>query len=133
MITLTYHSTATHEFGVVELVDLLESARTSNVAEGITGMLLYADGYFIQTLEGAEDAVTEVFARIQADPRHHDLQVMRRETTDRRAYHGWSMGFDHLTATQALEVAASTHDGDPAGHLYRAVARLGLRGSDVRT
>jgi hypothetical protein len=39
-------------------------------------MLLYAFGNFLQVLEGDESATDEVFAKISADDRHHDILVI---------------------------------------------------------
>ena len=36
-----------------ELLDLLKKARLRNQAQGLTGMLLYRDGTYLQYLEGA--------------------------------------------------------------------------------
>ena len=37
---------------------------------GITGLLLFIDGGFLQMLEGEERAVRELYTRIAADRRH---------------------------------------------------------------
>jgi hypothetical protein len=102
LITLTYLSTATTPFSVTDLAALLDSARESNRDAGLTGMLVYAGGHFVQTIEGAADAVDRTFARIERDTRHHDVTLARREDIAERAFPDWSMGFENL-ATEQVE------------------------------
>ncbi len=57
MIYLVYVSSATKLFSEAELVELLRQARARNSHSGITGMLLYSNGNFIQVIEGEETIV----------------------------------------------------------------------------
>jgi hypothetical protein len=52
MIYLVYVSSAVKPFLSSELVDLLSKSHVYNTEVGITGMLLYKDGNFMQTIEG---------------------------------------------------------------------------------
>jgi hypothetical protein len=61
-------------------------------------MLLYASGSFLQVLEGDEAAIDEVFARISADDRHHNIVVIARERVAARDFGAWSMGFRGVNA-----------------------------------
>ena len=93
MISLTYLSTAHEDFEVEDLTELLASSRAKNHEAGLTGVLLYAGGHFIQTLEGPEGAVDATFARIQQDPRHRSIAVALRDEIDAQTFPDWSMGF----------------------------------------
>lgn len=42
---------------------MLAKSRSNNVRDGISGMLLYRDGDFLQVLEGPEDKVRAAFDR----------------------------------------------------------------------
>ena len=97
---LLYHSRATAPLGEAELLQLLTWSRTYNAAHGITGLLLYSEGYFVQVLEGEEAAVTDVYAHIQRDPRHAQVRTVRQGPGPRR-FAEWSMGFG-LVAPPAL-------------------------------
>jgi hypothetical protein len=101
VISLTYLSTAVEAFDEAKLLDLLRTAREKNHGAGLTGMLLYVGGHFIQTLEGSEDAVDATFARIGQDPRHRDVFMTLRESTEARTFPDWSMGFETLSAEEA--------------------------------
>lgn len=104
MIQLVYVSSAIHPFSTEELVTLLSKARIRNAAVQVTGMLLYKDGNFIQAIEGEEDAVRQLYARISTDTRHRGAEVVIDEEISQRTFAGWSMGFRNLAdaETQAL-------------------------------
>ncbi|MFZ9801225.1 MAG: BLUF domain-containing protein, partial [Burkholderiaceae bacterium] len=52
MLRVTYLSRETDPFSARGLVDLLEHCKKNNPDLGVTGMLMYANGTFLQTLEG---------------------------------------------------------------------------------
>jgi hypothetical protein len=62
MFFLIYRSVATIVPSEADLAQLLEHARPANDTRGITGMLLYQNGRYMQLLEGEEAAVRALFA-----------------------------------------------------------------------
>ena len=78
-----------------DLTELLEVARDRNQTLNVTGMLLYAQRSFMQQLEGEAAAVREVYASIEADPRHTDIRLLSDRPLTTPRFSGWSMGFDH--------------------------------------
>ena len=96
LIRLVYLSSATAVPGEAELAELVARARTHNAAHGLTGMLLYAEGNFLQVLEGDEREVDELFSRIRRDPRHQHIVCLERATVARREFADWDMGFRRL-------------------------------------
>lgn len=103
MYRLVYVSAATVPFSKADLIELLTKAREKNQRLGITGMLLYKDGDFLQLLEGERSAVQELFDVIKADPRHKSIIVMLEEQSDRRVFEDWSMGFRDLHDPEVKE------------------------------
>jgi hypothetical protein len=101
LIHLIYVSTAFREPGTDDLDRILESAIRRNTALNVTGMLLYADGSFMQVLEGEAAAVDEVFARVENDARHTGIFLIERSPIDERSFDRWSMGFKRLDAREA--------------------------------
>ena len=89
---LTYVSTATRELSQDDLNELLAQCRKNNAKRGITGMLLYKDGNFMQVLEGEETAVRSIYAKISGDPRHKGEILLQQGTEEERQFLGWSMG-----------------------------------------
>jgi hypothetical protein len=104
VISLTYMSTAVKPFDDHDLRRLLDASRARNHAAGLTGMLLYVGGHFIQTLEGPPDVADETFARIEQDPRHRDLIIALRDQIESRTFPDWSMGFESLSTDEAASL-----------------------------
>lgn len=97
MYRLVYVSAATIPFSKADLLALLSKAREKNDACGITGMLLYKDGDFLQLIEGQQSAVKSLFGIIKSDPRHSGTIVVEEEETAERLFESWSMGFRDLS------------------------------------
>jgi hypothetical protein len=97
MLQIIDASASTRPFTRKELVELLRVARHKNVAADVTGMLLYHAGSFLQVLEGAEEPVEAIYAKVQKDSRHTNLLLLVRETIEERAFEHWSMGFVDTT------------------------------------
>lgn len=97
MYRLVYVSAAKVPFTQPQLLELLKVARDKNQRLGITGMLLYKDGDFLQLLEGERSAVKALFDHIKQDPRHDGTIVVDEEDTDERLFQDWSMGFRDLS------------------------------------
>jgi hypothetical protein len=91
-----------------ELVALLVKARSSNEVAGITGAMVYGQGQFIQILEGEEAAVTALYERIVADPRHQAILKLADKPITERTFVKWSMAFRELSPEQAAELVGYT-------------------------
>jgi hypothetical protein len=103
MYQIVYTSTASQDFTDAELKKLLMRARLRNKEAGVTGMLVFHDGTFLQALEGDMGAVTDIFTRIEKDPRHRDVAVLHRGREPKaRAFGDWSMGYADFTGAAAV-------------------------------
>ena len=71
---------------------ILQQSRQHNPAQGITGILCYGDGVFLQCIEGGRMQVSELFGSIQHDQRHKDVALLHFEEISERRFGGWSMG-----------------------------------------
>jgi len=96
-----YLSSATEPFSDAMLDDLLGIARTNNAEVGVTGLLLYLDGSFLQVLEGPAPAVAGIFAAIMRDPRHRSMLEVFNQDIAERSFPDWSMGFVRSDVTPA--------------------------------
>lgn len=103
MISIVYVSDALAPLSQSELTDLLDVSRRNNDARGLTGVLLYKDGQFMQALEGEPDAVRERLDVIAADPRHTGVRELLTEDIERRRFPNWSMGFRTAADLDGLE------------------------------
>jgi hypothetical protein len=111
MIQISYLSRISEPMSAEQLLELLLQCQTNNVAEGITGMLLYGNETFLQAIEGEEQAVDDLMARISKDPRHSNIQVLHRKTIKNRQYADWSMGFERVTDEGLGEIEGLTDFG----------------------
>lgn len=70
---------------------ILRKAHAWNTQNDISGVLCEGRGVFLQALEGDRAAVTRLYARIFADPRHKDVELIHCESIVQRRYGEWSM------------------------------------------
>ncbi|MET0297389.1 MAG: BLUF domain-containing protein [Microbacterium sp.] len=142
LYSLVYVSTAVEPFDDPRLEALLEQSRRANARDGITGILLYRRGRFIQFLEGPEGPVRDLVARIGRDPRHTGVRVMIDGHPEARQFEEWTMGYERVREAEgpAPDGFRSTfddlEDSDDADHVLRATRELSfwfrVRASDAR-
>lgn len=97
MIQVSYISRAAHPMSAAELLSILMSSRENNQASGITGMLLYGNGAFLQVIEGEDAVIDRLVERLGRDTRHTDVRILSRREIPERQYADWSMGFEHVS------------------------------------
>ena len=104
MFSIIYASSADHQWSTLELLQLLGKARQNNTALGVSGLLLYKGGNFMQVLEGEQATVLALYERIGHDPRHHGvLTLWQGEGTSQ--FGDWEMCFQNLDSPEAKETA----------------------------
>ena len=89
---LIYVSQERSEFSYAELRELQSVAIRRNRKLGLTGILLYNGGFFLQMIEGPPTSVAEVYGDIAIDTRHVKPSVLYMEYASSRCYKTWSMG-----------------------------------------
>lgn len=92
LVRLLYASRAVSGLSNDELNAILKRSRAYNPEHGVTGVLCYADGVFMQLLEGGRDVVNELYKQIVTDPRHSHVVVVKYEEIAERKFAGWAMG-----------------------------------------
>ena len=83
---------------------ILETARRHNHEHGVTGILVYGGGIFMQAIEGGRQAVSDLYGAIQRDPRHKDVALLHYEEILERRFGGWTMGLVDLGRVNASVV-----------------------------
>ena len=91
LLHVLYTSSATGPMQEGDIADILGASRRNNAGAGVTGMLIYCDGNFIQALEGPPDAVETTMARIQRDSRHHQVIRLLEYAAPDRDFAQWAM------------------------------------------
>ena len=92
MFQIVYESAATRPITKTDISDILTASRVNNAKVGVTGMLIYHEGMFIQALEGPKDAVEALYQKIEKDPRHEDVWMLAQMTPTKRSFAKWNMG-----------------------------------------
>ena len=93
LIQVVYVSAASGPVGREVLASILKASSRNNARDGLTGMLVYTNGMYMQVLEGEEQCVDRTLRRIGQDPRHSGLVVIDRREIDRRSFGRWHMGY----------------------------------------
>lgn len=115
-----------------ELGTLFSGARSNNKKQRITGALMLSDDWFVQTLEGEESAVRELFARIERDPRHDQVALLGASVVGERVFGRWSMAkvatdgepdIPLIAHKEGIAAAASRGDTTPEQARVLAVMR----------
>lgn len=90
---LVYLSHAKDNITYSDIQEILSSSKKNNTVNEISGVLLFRDGYFLQLLEGKEEAVLETLSRIIKDRRQHHLQTIIEVNSNQRIFQNWTMNF----------------------------------------
>jgi len=102
ILQFAYLSRATEPFEEAELFQLIDHSQKNNKPKGLSGMLVYNSGYFLQLLEGPEDLVQSLMDTIGRDPRHVDIQRVFENHTSQRIFGSWYMAYKNLSTFNPL-------------------------------
>ena len=104
LVRLLYASRAVDGSGAT-IESILDTARQHNLDSGITGILVYGGGVFMQAIEGGRQAVSDLYGTISRDARHKDVVLLHYEEIVERRFGSWTMGLvdvDRITACVLL-------------------------------
>ncbi len=95
---------------------------------GISGMLLYADGNFIQVLEGENEAIDSLYSKITNDRRHNSFSVLINSEIKQRSFADWSMGFKKISKEDFSQIEGfknlAPDNSEPLSQLNRGLVLL---------
>ncbi len=97
LVRLLYASRAAHPVTHESIEAILAQCRMHNPALGITGILCYGGGIFMQVLEGGRESVNALYNEIVRDDRHQSVTVLHYAEISERRFAGWTMGQVNLT------------------------------------
>lgn len=95
LVRLLYASRVV-DIGEDAIASILAQSRQYNPTLGITGILCYGGGVFLQAIEGGRTAVSELYGHILKDTRHKDVVLLDFEEISERRFGGWTMGTVNL-------------------------------------
>lgn len=73
------------------LSSIAEVSIKNNKANNLSGVLCYGNGYFVQCVEGSEQALTQLKNRILVDDLNKDMQVLDFSAIAERCFSDWPM------------------------------------------
>ena len=91
MIQVTYVSVARSTLEADELFKIIEVSSRNNSRDDLTGFLVFSKNKFFQLIEGPDQQLYGLLSRINADPRHSEIQILSRTTVATRAFPRWHM------------------------------------------
>lgn len=121
---IVYVSSGVREYAPDEVEKIADAGRRNNAGNGITGILLYYNGNFMQLLEGVPDVVAETFERISSDDRHSGILKLQDSIVWKRAFPDYQMGFCTISSEAALPVS-ELFEKLPYGWGVKADAEIG--------
>lgn len=129
---LTYKSKAAFSPSHSDLEELVRHARIRNRSVGVTGMLLYENGKFLQTLEGPPEGLRMIWSAIREDKRHSHIEILSEHVVSSRLFSDW----DLLLYSRAEDGPKRTRntrsdDADLSDYVPR-LTRLAFDGDDTR-
>ncbi len=138
MIELVYHSRARFVFDQGMVDAILDTARSRNSEEHITGVLFFDGESFIQILEGPDEKVENIFALIEADRRHENVQSVYKGKILNRSFADWSMGYKFISPltdqlheydweTHIVETTAGSSNTNPGAQFFQFMKKNFLK------
>jgi Sensors of blue-light using FAD len=90
---LIYASEPTDALTPSAVQHIVDGARSNNTRQHLSGLLAFDSQFFLQVLEGDRAALSALFGRIAADPRHRRIELLEVTPVHERRFAHWSMGF----------------------------------------
>ena len=124
MRTVIYTSSAAPGVGTEALRSILAASRRNNAAWHLSGVLMFAEGTFLQVVEGPVWPMAKAMARIETDPRHANMQVLLDLESDRRFFPAWAMASRELDGDGTFALSRAEMDAYLAADVPPAVRAL---------
>ena len=115
LVSKTYLSQSKLDWTDEAIDQLLERSKQNNATKGITGAMIYANGYFMQLIEGPQIAVDKLYSAIEADPRHEGLSLLHSQEIKDRHFSDWAMEYrdsDDLGERALMTIHAAKQDNE---------------------
>lgn len=91
---------------------------------GVTGALVYTRSRFAQILEGPDEAVDAIMAKIARDPRHEQVTVVDVQRPAERAFGSWSLAYAGGSRYVDKHIAPLLDGGSARGDEARQLRQL---------
>lgn len=130
---LTYQSRATTKPSRDDLAALMARARSRNRDAGVTGMLLYERGRYLQTLEGPPDGLEKIWSSVRNDSRHTDIEVLTQHFVPARLFSEWDMLLYGRSPNEEPTLLSRMSGGDTLARHVGVLAEHALNADETAT
>ncbi|CAK8719093.1 Sensors of blue-light using FAD [Candidatus Electrothrix laxa] len=86
-----------------DIIKIHKSSVKNNPDLGITGVLFYHNGKFLQVLEGMQENLEKLMTVLEHDPRHARITRIVDTAVAKRGFPDWQMDVFHLEADAVLK------------------------------
>lgn len=100
-----YLSKAKQYFSEGDIDLLISKSKENNHNLGISGFLVFQNGYFAQYIEGSKASIEELTTKLKADKRH-EIVVWLENTVDKPKFKAWDMKQLKNAMYQNLDMAS---------------------------
>ncbi len=104
LIVYTSEYTGDHQSISLDLASIEAIAKRKNTTLGITGLLFYYQGRFLQLIEGEQDALEQLMSSIEQDNRHTNITRLFDTPQGERHFSQWNMDTFDLEDRQAISL-----------------------------
>lgn len=123
---IVYVSSSAQPMTPSMLEALLIEARRLNLESGVTGVLLYCDGTFMQYFEGTPSAMQETYTRIRQSRQHSRITELMNEPIATRGFPDWQMGLAKPTKSELLALSTANWVLRDSGSVARGIDTVGM-------
>lgn len=95
---------------LLSLSEILGVSDRNNRRDGLTGVLLFHRGVFMQALEGERSGIDRLLRKLETDARHRNIRILSIDPIQRRAFGDWAMGQAMITPELAPLLAGRELD-----------------------
>ena len=93
LYNLCYVSSAKSTLSETDIEHLFRVNKRNNTSLGISGILVYSNGNFLQILEGEKQKIETLFAKISRDKRHSHIIELISTPIEERIFDDYELGF----------------------------------------
>lgn len=113
LATLVYRSRCVTPLDDPALQQLVSAALQRNLAESVTGLLIYDGGRFLQWLEGPAESVDRIWQSIRVDSRHTEVEILGHMPSTVRCFPDWGMKLGDRDASERPDAANDARMSPP--------------------
>ncbi|MGP1718240.1 MAG: BLUF domain-containing protein [Methylophilus sp.] len=106
------------DYDVMEVPNIIKTARAENSKSEISGVLLFDGLNFTQYFEGGAAAVDTLLDNILRDVRHKNIFVALNGRQTSRLYSSWGMGYID-TSNQEIDMAGCIASADFSANTFK--------------